>query len=100
MNVSLTPELEQFIASKVSTGRYQTASEVVREGLRLLEERDQTKTASFMVSSMEELRKKVLEGIQSLDRGDYTEVKGDEALSKLFDEIKAQGRDRLNKASR
>jgi antitoxin ParD1/3/4 len=35
MNVSLTPELESFIQGKVSTGLYYSASEVVREGLRL-----------------------------------------------------------------
>ena len=40
MNVSLTPELEKFVAQKVQSGLYQTASEVIREGLRLLEERD------------------------------------------------------------
>src|SRR5205085_11483455 len=39
MNVSLTPELEKFVQSRVASGRYQTASEVIREGLRLLEER-------------------------------------------------------------
>ena len=38
LNVSLTPELEQFVQSRVASGRYQTASEVIREGLRLLED--------------------------------------------------------------
>ena len=100
MNVSLTPDLEQFIANKVSTGRYQTASEVVREGLRLLEERDQNKKPNFMFSSMEELREKVQEGVDALDRGEYTVVKGDEDLSKIINDIKAKGRDRLKKAAR
>jgi antitoxin ParD1/3/4 len=36
LNVSLTSELEQFIESRVASGRYQTASELIREGLRLL----------------------------------------------------------------
>ena len=40
MNVSLTPELEKLIDDKVKSGLYQTASEVVREGLRLLKQRD------------------------------------------------------------
>jgi len=71
MNVSLTPELEKFIAGKVATGRYQTASEVAREGLRLLEERDQIKP-SFMISSSEELQQKLQEGLRSLERGEFS----------------------------
>ena len=38
MNVSLTPELEKFVASEVETGLYQTASEVIRAGLRRLKQ--------------------------------------------------------------
>jgi antitoxin ParD1/3/4 len=37
MNVSLTPELEQYVAKRVASGRYRSASEVVRAALRLLE---------------------------------------------------------------
>jgi antitoxin ParD1/3/4 len=40
MNVSLTPELEKLVNDKVRSGLYQTASEVVREALRLLKQRD------------------------------------------------------------
>ena len=40
MNVSLTPELEDLVNEKVRSGFYQTASEVVREALRLLKQRD------------------------------------------------------------
>ena len=40
MNVSLTPELEALVNDKVRSGLYQTASEVVREALRLLKSRD------------------------------------------------------------
>lgn len=40
LNVSLTPELERFIAARVASGRYQTASEVVRAALRLLEQNE------------------------------------------------------------
>lgn len=41
MNVSLTPELEKFVQEKVASGRYTSASEVVREALRLLERKEQ-----------------------------------------------------------
>jgi antitoxin ParD1/3/4 len=40
MNVSLTPELERFVVAKVESGLYNNASEVIREGLRLLKEHD------------------------------------------------------------
>ena len=43
MNVSLTPELERFVQGKVSSGLYNNASEVIREGLRLLKEHDEVR---------------------------------------------------------
>jgi len=43
MNVSLTPELEQFVQGKVESGLYNNASEVIREGLRLLKENDEVR---------------------------------------------------------
>jgi len=47
MNVSLTPELERFVNGKVQTGRYNSASEVVREALRLLEQHEQARAAQL-----------------------------------------------------
>lgn len=43
LNVSLTPELSAFIAAELSSGRYQTASEVVRAGLRVLQDAERAK---------------------------------------------------------
>jgi putative addiction module CopG family antidote len=40
MKISLSPELQRLIAEKVSSGRYQSADEVVREGLQLLQQRE------------------------------------------------------------
>ena len=68
MNVSLTKELERFVTRKVESGRYGSASEVVRESLRLLEQEDQRKRFSF--STREELESKLLEGVAALDRGE------------------------------
>ena len=59
MNVSLTPELEKFVESKVQSGRYQSASEVIREGLRLLDDQDRLRAAQI-----EEVRRKVQVGIE------------------------------------
>jgi antitoxin ParD1/3/4 len=47
MNVSLTPELDKFVAGKVESGRYNSASEVVREALRLLEEHDRARAGGW-----------------------------------------------------
>lgn len=60
MNVSLTPQLEELIQDKVASGRYGNASEVVREALRLLEERDQERSAKLQA-----LRQAIQEGIDS-----------------------------------
>lgn len=60
MNVSLTPKLEALIDEKVRSGLYTSASEVVREALRLLEERDQ-----MLALRREELRKEIQKGLDS-----------------------------------
>ena len=82
MNVSLTPELERLVNEKVESGLYQTASEVVREALRLLKERDQTR---------ERLRADVQAGFDQLARGEgraYDAASGRE----LAERIKSRGR--------
>ena len=65
MNVSLTPELENFVHTKVTAGRYASASEVVREALRLLEDREQARAAE-----LEEFHSEVDRRLTSLDRGE------------------------------
>jgi antitoxin ParD1/3/4 len=80
MNVSLTPELEQLVNEKVESGLYQTASEVVREALRLLKERDQ-----------ERLRADIQAGFDQLARGEgkrYDKASG----RRLAEQVKARGR--------
>ncbi|MBX9664733.1 type II toxin-antitoxin system ParD family antitoxin [Novosphingobium sp.] len=76
MNVSLTPELESLIHSKVSNGRYTSASEVVREALRLMEERDQVQ--ELYKASM---REKIAAGMASLRAGHGTD--GDAFLAEM-----------------
>ena len=80
MNVSLTPELEQYVHSKIKSGRYLSASEVVREALRLLEERDQLRTIR-----LETLRKEIMVGIEQSDRGEVFD--GEAVIQELLGEI-------------
>jgi antitoxin ParD1/3/4 len=47
LNVSLTPRLARFVAERVSAGRHRSASEVIREGLRLLEEHEKERAAAL-----------------------------------------------------
>jgi antitoxin ParD1/3/4 len=68
LNVSLTPELEQFIQQRVAAGRYQTASEVVREGLRLLEYQERDRDAAFTA-----LKAKLQRGSRQADRGEFVD---------------------------
>jgi len=60
MNVSLTSKLEGMVKKLVKSGRYNSASEVVRDGLRLLEDREQLREMKFR-----ELRKLIQEGRDS-----------------------------------
>ena len=82
MNVSLTPELEELVKRKVRSGLYTTASEVIREALRLLEEKERLREMH-----LEELREDIRKG---LDRGGARTFDED-----LAAEIKSKGRKTL-----
>jgi len=79
MNVNLTPELEALVRGKVESGHYSSASEVVREALRLMDERDQMQAAK-----LEQLRRDVRAGAASGSAGELSAT-----------EIKKRGRMRL-----
>ena len=79
MNISLTPQLEELVKRKVDSGLYVSASEVMREALRLLEERDR-----LNARRLEELRAEIKKG---LDSGAATPLD--------IGAIKARGRKRL-----
>jgi antitoxin ParD1/3/4 len=64
MNVSLGEKWQQFIERKLRTGDYQSASELVRDGLRLLEQRDLLAQRGT-VTSFEELQEAVLAGVRA-----------------------------------
>jgi antitoxin ParD1/3/4 len=87
MNVSLTRELDKFVAAKVASGRYTSASEVVREALRLLEEQDGVRTAR-----LEEFNRELKKRLDSADKGNF--VTADESWRRIR-ERSAQRRKRI-----
>ena len=76
MNVNLGTVLDNFIAELLNTGLYQFQSEVVREGLRLLKEREDLKNLRLV-----ELRKEIAIGSEQADRGEF--VDGEEAFAEI-----------------
>ena len=60
MNISLNPHFEELVKGKVESGLYSSASEVMREALHLLEERDRLRDLR-----LEELRCEIQKGINS-----------------------------------
>ena len=84
LNVSLTPELEEFVENRVATGRYQTASEVVREGLRLLELRERERDEAFKL-----LKAKLRKAAKRSET--ESTVDGEEHLDRLIEKLKRSG---------
>jgi antitoxin ParD1/3/4 len=76
MNVNLGPVFDRFIADLLHTGHYQSQSEVVREGLRLLKEREEQKQARLAG-----IRRAVAAGMDQADRGEF--VAGPAAFAKI-----------------
>lgn len=67
-NVDLTEHFDRFIEAGIKSGRFTNASEAVREGLRLLEEHEQTEKAK-----LDWLRAAAKEGFDQIDRGEGIE---------------------------
>jgi antitoxin ParD1/3/4 len=91
MNVSLGVQWEQFVNEKVESGRYQTASEVLRDGLRLLEQREKA-LRSISPQTREDLEEMLEVGIRQLDAGKG--IPGEAALKDLRKRAAARRRGR------
>jgi antitoxin ParD1/3/4 len=87
MNVSLTPELDNWVHGRVKEGFYNSASEVVRESLRLLKERE----------SQREILLKELRAELRLGAGQIEAGLGEEFTGRTVERIKAAGRKKLGK---
>jgi antitoxin ParD1/3/4 len=106
MNVSITDYLAAYVRKKVQAGRYNNASEVVREALRRMEDEEacalrlaepaaEDLLADLDMEQLDAIRRRVRAGIASIERGDCVEYEGRAGLKKLVDEVKARGRRRL-----
>ena len=87
-NVNLTDHYDALIGKLVAAGRFKNVSEAVRAGLHLLEREEQTYAAK-----LEALRREAAIGREAYERGDYTVLEDDQALSNFFADI----RDEANK---
>jgi len=87
MNVNLGPTFDDFVAEMLKTGLYQSQSEIVREGLRLLKEREEFKTLRIG-----ELRREIALGVEQADLGEFVDG------PRTFARIREKGR--TNKRAR
>ena len=76
MQVNLTPELDRLVEEKVASGHYESPSEVVREALRLLFEREPV---------LDWLRQEARRGFEQLDTGEVLDITRDEFLAQMHE---------------
>lgn len=81
-NVNLTDHFDQFIDAKIASGRFSNASEMVREGLRLIEQREREDEAKIAW-----LRAAAQEGFDAIDRGDYTALNSADEIDAFINDI-------------
>jgi antitoxin ParD1/3/4 len=88
-NIALTPQLDQFVQSKLDAGGYQSASEVVREGLRLLQKNDDAQAIAANT-----VRQQIDEGYAQVLRGDTV------SADKVIAELQTRSRTRRRSAAK
>jgi len=110
MNVSITEQLADYVRKKVKSGRYNNASEVVRDALRRMADED-ARALSLVTPSVEDLltdltqvqldgiRDRVRASLKQIERGEFQEYEGAEGLKRLADGVKQRGRKLLDRES-
>jgi antitoxin ParD1/3/4 len=81
-NINLTELYDQFVEEQVETGRYKNASEVLRAGLRLLQQQTQTEEEKLTL-----LKKLATDGFRSLDQGQGLSVVSENGLRTVVAQI-------------
>ena len=90
MTITLTPELESLVDRKVKSGQYNSAGEVVREALELLDEKDRIKEVR-----LEELRAKIIEAEEDFKNGSFITINSEAESRELAERIIRRGYERL-----
>ncbi len=93
-NVVLTEHQHEFVDSLVETGRYQNASEVLREGLRLIEQRERLEAAQLAA-----LREAAAKGWADIDAGRYVDI-ADEQLEDTIGQLGRKAAERVTVRNR
>ncbi len=83
-NVVLTDRQDELVAQLIASGRYKSASEVLRDALRLLEDRMEYRRAE-----LDDIRAGVIEGLEQADRGEFVDGSVDEAVAGAFASARA-----------
>ena len=82
MNLSLTPQLEQYIKDCAATGAYNNASEVVREALRLF-----IRTEEQRHLKLQNLRQAIKQGEDAIIKGELTDLSSTDELDQFFEQL-------------
>ena len=94
MEISMKPELKQYIEKKIRSGLYNSTEEVVHEALYRMQEDD--KVIDFKKEKLVEM---VMVAIKQIERGEYAEY-NEKTLHELFEDIKARGKAKLKAEER
>ncbi len=82
LSSALPPDLQQFVQEQLAAGKYESASEIVCDAVRLLRDREQ-------------LRLEIERGIKQLESGEFVEINSDAELQFFFDDIEVRSQQRL-----
>jgi antitoxin ParD1/3/4 len=88
VELAVSPELERIVLEKVESGHYESADDVLREALQLLDDRDRLRAWK-----LEELRGEVAVGIREAEQGMLAPLDMDAIRAKVVEQLRSQGQD-------
>jgi len=98
-NVSLTPHFSRYVRDKVKSGRYADASEVVRDALRRLEQEEVFQEQAPLLDPPDAAAM-IQQAVDSVERGNYIDLNGDEELRAFFTDVVERGKKRFSQSKR